>query len=275
MALNSFTPTRWAASKDYPYHLRWEGGRVPYISKSNCCPPNTVRTIAEVSNYMYSIGEKGLYINMYGGNVLNTELHDGTKLKLEQTTNYPWDGKIEVKLLDSVSKSQILFFRIPGWCKKYSFTVNGKVPHNYIDRSNGFIGLKSKWKAGDKIELALDMPATLLESNPLVEETKNQITVKRGPVVYCLESSDLPNANVFDVVIPSTIKLQPVPMKIDNGNVIALTGGAKLLQSSSWKNTLYKEVNTNYKPVKIKLIPYYAWANRGRTDMTVWMNLMR
>ena len=56
---------------------------------------------------------------------------------------------------------------------------------------------------------------------------------------------------------------------------MALTGEAKLLQSGSWKNTLYKEVNTNYKPVKIKLIPYYAWANRGKTDMTVWMNLMR
>jgi DUF1680 family protein len=58
-----------AATADYPYHLRWEGGRVPYISKSNCCPPNVVRTIAEVNSYLYSIGEKGLYINMYGGNV--------------------------------------------------------------------------------------------------------------------------------------------------------------------------------------------------------------
>ena len=69
-----------AASKDYPYDLRWSGGRQPYISKSNCCPPNTVRTIAEISNYMYSIGEKGLYINMYGGNVLSTELHDSTTI---------------------------------------------------------------------------------------------------------------------------------------------------------------------------------------------------
>jgi uncharacterized protein len=93
--------------------------------------------------------------------------------------------------------------------------------------------------------------------------------------VYCIESADLPNANVFDVVIPSTIKLQPSVMKIDNGTIMALTGEARLLQSGSWKNTLYKEVNTSYKPVKIKLIPYYAWANRGKTDMTVWMNLMR
>ena len=93
--------------------------------------------------------------------------------------------------------------------------------------------------------------------------------------MYCLESADLPSQSVFDVIIPSSIKFQPVPMKIDNGNVMGLTGEARLLQNSNWKNTLYKEVNTTTKPVKIKLIPYYAWANRGQTDMTVWMPLMR
>src|SRR5215510_3886396 len=94
-----------ASSTEFPYHMRWEGGRVPYISKSNCCPPNTVRTIAEVSDYMYSIGEKGLYINMYGGNVLNTELHDGVKIKLEQTTSYPWDGKITIAVKEATAKT--------------------------------------------------------------------------------------------------------------------------------------------------------------------------
>jgi len=94
-------------------------------------------------------------------------------------------------------------------------------------------------------------------------------------VVYCIESSDLPNQSVFDVVIPATIKLQPVAMKVNNGNVMALSGDAKLLQRTNWGNALYKEVSTKLTPIKIKLIPYYAWANRGQTDMTVWMPLMR
>lgn len=260
-----------AASKDYPYHLRWEGGRTEYISKSNCCPPNVVRTIAEVNDYMYSIGEKGLYINMYGGNVLNTELHDGTKIKLEQTTNYPWDGKIVIAVKELTGSGTKLMLRIPGWCSKFTVKQNGKLLA--AKKVNGFVELLAK--ANDKIELDAAMPATLLESNPLVEETKNRVTVKRGPMVYCIESADLPNQNVFDVVIPANIKLQPLPMKIAEGNIMALTGQAKILQSSSWNNILYKEVNTNYKPVNIKLIPYYAWANRGKTDMTVWMNLMR
>ncbi len=263
-----------AASKDYPYHLRWEGGRTEYISKSNCCPPNSVRTIAEVNDYMYSVGEKGLYINMYGGNVLNTELHDGTKLKLEQTTNYPWDGKIVITIKEATANPVNIYLRKPGWCKSFSLKINNTFPL-VRNMENGYVIAGRQWNAGDKIELVLDMPVTLLESNPLVEETKNQVTVKRGPIVYCLESADLPKQNVFDVLIPATIKLQPVPMKIDIGNVMALTGEARLLQNTNWKNTLYKEVNTATTPIKIKLIPYYAWANRGQTDMTVWMPLMR
>lgn len=263
-----------AATADYPYHLRWEGGRIPYISKSNCCPPNTVRTIAEVNNYMYSVSEKGLYINMYGGNILNTQMHDGTKLRLEQTTNYPWDGKIFITINEIAAKPTSICLRIPGWCKNAGIKVNGK-PVSQTIQLNGYNELKRSWKAGDKIELVLDMPAVLIESNPLVEETKNRVTVKRGPVVYCLESPDLPGQNVFDVVVPATIKFQPVSMKIANGEVMALTGEARILQNNNWKNTLYKEVNTSVKPVKIKLIPYYAWANRGNTDMSVWLNVQR
>jgi uncharacterized protein len=263
-----------AAAKDYPYELRWNGGRQKYISKSNCCPPNTIRTIAEVNDYMYSIGEKGLYINMYGGNILNTELHDGTKLKLEQTTSYPWDGKITVTIKEATKDIVNIYLRIPGWNKGYTLKINNAFP-KVRDIENGYVIAGRQWKAGDKIELELNMPATLLESNPLVEETKNQVTVKRGPIVYCLESPDLPQQNIFNVLIPAAIKLQPVPMKIDNGNVMALTGEAKILQNSNWKNMLYKEVNTNTTAIKIKLIPYYAWANRGQTDMTVWMPVMR
>ena len=263
-----------AATANYPYHLRWEGGRIPYISKSNCCPPNVVRTIAEVNNYMYSIGEKGLYVNMYGGNVLATALHDGTKIKLEQTTEYPWNGKIAITIKEATDKPVNIFLRIPGWSKSYTLKINNAFP-KVRDRDGGFVIAGRKWNAGDKIELVFDMPATLIESNPLVEETRNQVTVKRGPIVYCLESNDLPQQKVFDVVIPASIKLQPVAMKVADGNVMALTGEARLLEQNQWDNTLYKEVNTKLKPVTIKLIPYYAWANRGKSDMTVWMPLMR
>ena len=66
-----------------------------------------------------------------------------------------------------------------------------------------------------------------------------------------------------------------MPLNIEGSQLVALYGDAKIIQQTSWKNNLYKEVNNNLQPIKIKLIPYFAWANRGKTDMTVWMNLMR
>ncbi|MEO7309944.1 MAG: glycoside hydrolase family 127 protein [Chitinophagaceae bacterium] len=264
-----------AADKDYPYDLRWSGGRSKYISKSNCCPPNVIRTIAEVNNYMYSIGEKGLYVNLYGGNTMATKLKGGTAIALEQVTNYPWDGNITITMTQPTNKPVNIYLRIPDWCKSYRLIINGKTP-SVMDRENGYVVAGRTWKAGDKIELQLSMPATLIESNPLVEATRNQVAVKRGPIVYCLESPDLPaGQNVFEIAIPASIKFQNKSMKIDNGNVMGLEGEARLLSNAGWKHTLYKELNDNATPVKIKLIPYYAWANRGNTDMTVWMPLIR
>ena len=271
---NYFYTNPLAHTQAYPYRLRWEGGRIPYISLSNCCPPNTVRTIAQVNNYMYSVSDEGLYVNMYGGNHLSTELKGGSKISLTQVSNYPWDGLVSISLNEAPTKPFSVNLRIPSWCKKASLKVNGK-PVNTSLNGGRYFALNRLWKKGDKIELVLDMPATLLESNPMVEETRNQVAVKRGPLVYCIESPDLKGSKVFDVVLPSTIQLKPTPMKIDGGNLTALTGQAKLLDNSKWKNKLYNEINTSLKPVAIKLIPYYAWANRGKTDMAVWMPVER
>ncbi|GGH60488.1 hypothetical protein GCM10011379_08400 [Filimonas zeae] len=261
-----------AASADFPYHMRWEGGRKPYIALSNCCPPNTVRTIAEVSSYMYSLNKDGLYIDMYGGNKLSTVLPDGSPLQLEQTTDYPWNGAVTLTIQKAPEKQTGIYLRIPGWCRNATVTVNGKA---VAVQSGSYAALNRKWKAGDKVELVMDMPATLVEANPLVEEARNQVTVKRGPVVYCLESADLAGQKVTDIAIPASIQLQPVAATIDNARLMALQGEARILPVADWNKSLYREVNPRTQPVTIKLIPYYAWANRGTTDMAVWLPLIR
>jgi len=135
-----------AASDKYPYDLRWMGGRVKYISKSNCCPPNTVRTIAEISNYLYSLSDDGLFINMYGGNELSTELKDGSRIRLEQQTNYPWEGNIMVTIKEAPSKPFALSFRIPGWCKKAVVKVNGKIQET---ATGHYQTIRKSWKSGE------------------------------------------------------------------------------------------------------------------------------
>jgi uncharacterized protein len=261
-----------AASDDYPYELRWMGGRSKYISKSNCCPPNTVRTIAEVANYMYSVSENDLYIHMYGGNTLSSVLKNGSVIKLEQQSNYPWSGDVVITIQEA-PKDMTLFLRMPGWCKQATLKVNGIVVKPSMQQQ--YMSLNRVWKKGDKIELTLSMPVVLLESNPLVEETRNQVAVKRGPLVYCLESADLPaGKSVFDIIIPVATKWQPKQMTIDKSSVMALEGEVKS-RPGDWNNKLYRELSTLATPVKVRLIPYYAWANRGKTNMTVWMPVER
>lgn len=263
-----------AASQDYPYQLRWEGDRQRYIALSNCCPPNIVRTIAEVSSYMYSVADDGLYIDMYGGNKLTTQLKDGSAIALEQQTDYPWNGAIAITLQKAPAKETAIFLRIPAWCRKATILINGK-PVTQAITSGTYAQLKRQWKAGDKIALNLDMPVTLMASNPLVEETRNEVTVKRGPIVYCMESADMPEQDIFNIAIPASIQLKPVPMTIGNGHIMALEGQAVRQSKENWYHTLYRPLNTTAQPVKIKLIPYYAWANRGRDDMTVWMPVVK
>ena len=85
-----------------------------------------VRTIAEVNNYAYSISDKGVWFNLYGGNNLDTKLKDGSAVKLTQETNYPWDGNIKVNLDQVPNKAFSLFMRIPGWANGAKILVNGK-----------------------------------------------------------------------------------------------------------------------------------------------------
>jgi DUF1680 family protein len=255
-----------------PYKLRWSRDRVGYIAYSDCCPPNVVRTIAEVSSYAYNISDKGLWLNLYGGNKLSTRLKDGTPVKLTQTTNYPWDGTVNIQIENMPGKEFSIFLRIPGWCKNATLLVNGK-PAGVKTTPGTYAELKSKWKSGDKLTLLLPMPVKFIEANPLIEETRNQVAVKRGPIVYCLESVDLPKGKkIFDIALSAKTDLKLSPIKIENSDIVSLTGEASTHNENGWKNNLYREVSTkNDGSAYIRLIPYYAWDNRGHNNMETWI----
>ena len=256
-----------------PFELRWSRKRQKYIS-CFCCPPNVVRTIAEVGGYAYSMSNKGLWVNLYGSNVLETEFSDGAKLKLTQQTDYPWEGTIRITLEDAPSREFSMFLRIPGWARGSNVSINGKLTGNHL-KSEQYFDIKREWSKGDVIELILPMPVQLIEANPLVEEIRNQVAVKRGPVVYCLESIDLPEGvKITDAAISPTTKLRSHFDKVLLGGVTVLKGEAGLLAGSDWGERLYRELSPREpKAVNIRLIPYYAWGNRGKSEMTVWMLL--
>ena len=264
------------ASDAFPYSLRWTGGRSPYISLSNCCPPNVVRTIAEVSDYAYSTSAKGLYVNLYGSNNLHTILPNGSALQVTQQSGYPWDGKIALTIQSLPAANFAVYLRIPGWCSHATVLLNGQ-PYAAVITPGTYAAIQHNWQAGDRIELQLDMPVQLIESNPLVEETRNQVAVKRGPVVYCVESVDLPaGEKISNLLVPVQTRFTTTTIQVDNSTITALRATVQRTQAT-WNNTLYQPVNTtnNMAPVTIQLIPYYAWANRGHSEMSVWLPVIK
>ncbi|WP_316795582.1 glycoside hydrolase family 127 protein [Pedobacter agri] len=263
-----------AQSDDLPFKQRWSKDRVPYIGLSNCCPPNVVRTIAEVSDYAYSISDKGLWFNLYGGNNLSTKLADGSKISLSQETNYPWDGKIKITVTETNSKAYSMFFRIPGWVAEPEISINGKLQLLQLP-SGTFAELNRVWKKGDIIELILPMKVQFIESNPLVEENRNQIAVKRGPIVYCLESIDLPGKSIFNAFVPTSTKFTAKSINIDGAEMMSLVGNAKIVEPNNWKNVLYRPIDNKNTETEIKLVPYFAWGNRGHSEMSVWLPVSR
>ena len=262
-------------SADLPYTLRWPKERTEYIS-CFCCPPNTLRTVCQAQNYAYTVGEKAVWCNLYGANTLQTTLKEVGKVTISQETDYPWDGAVKLTIKETPKKKAYsLYFRVPEWCDKATLTVNGEaVPGNW--KSNTYAEVNRTWKKGDIVEWVMDMPVKLLEANPLAEEIRNQVVVKRGPLVYCLESMDIEGSKKIDnILIPSDIRLTPKKITIEGSPVVALEGSARLSKEDSWKDTLYREVSKADQPVNIRLIPYYAWGNRGKAEMTVWMPLIK
>jgi DUF1680 family protein len=140
-----------------------------------------------------------------------------------------------------------------------------------------YFEIRRTWSAGDVVDLVLPMPVRLMEAHPLVEEARNQVAIQRGPIVYCLESIDLAaSVAIMDVVIPRGIVLRPRHDPALLGGVTLLEGQAAARPTARWSGQLYRELaGEPTAAVDLRLIPYYAWGNRGRSEMTVWMALGR
>ncbi len=242
-----------------------------------CCPPNLVRTLAKLSGWAYNLTDNGLAVNLYGGNTLDTTLLDGSNLKLTQTTNYPWDGSIKIEI-DQVRKSNVEFqLRIPGWAKDAVVKVNDKALSSPI-RSGQYTKINRVWKRGDQITVEMPMPVDFIEGNPLIEQIRNQVAVRRGPIVYLAESPDLPKStDILDVYLSSNTQF--TPKKVDNfsGNndqVVTLEGEL-LIRTNSPENKMYDKITKpDFKAVKAQLVPYYAWSNRGQAEMSVFFPIV-
>jgi len=264
--------------RDFAWPLRWSRERQPNIQRSFCCPPNLVRTIAEAQDYIYTLSRDALWVNLYGASTLDTTWSGGGRIKLRQETDYPWSGAIKFTISEAPAQPVALRLRIPGWSRAGQTAVSinrGPVAGEF--RPGTYFELRRTWQPGDVVQLDIKFQPVVLEANPLVEETLNQVAVRNGPLVYCLESNDLPaGVRLEDVALPlggGSDRFTINRRQIAGADVATISLPALVLpRDRTDVDRLYHEVDpAPPRTIQLTLIPYYAWDNRGDTEMTVWL----
>jgi uncharacterized protein len=233
-----------------------------------CCPPNVTRWMEQIPGFVYATDGRGVYVNLFVGGEARV-LFDGRAVTLKQETGYPWDGRTRITLKLGGPARFDLHVRVPGWARGeavpgdlYRFAdesgqaprlkVNGQAEAIRLEK--GFARVTREWRAGDTIELELPMNVRRVVSRPEVAENRGKVALERGPVVYCAEGVDN-GGSVLDLTLPrrAALKAEHQPRLL--GGVTALAGTAE----------------RGGRAVEFKAIPYFAWANRGVTEMAVWL----
>jgi uncharacterized protein len=234
-----------------------------------CCPPNLTRTLASLGKYIYSQGDDSLYVHLYVQGKGAIEM-GGSKVILEQKTDYPWDETVNIKVQPEKPSAFRLALRIPEWCHGATARVNGK--EQPLALQKGYLVIDRKWSAQDQVTLTLPMPVERVLANPAVQADRGMVALQRGPIVYCVEEKDN-GRGLRSLVLPDEARLQAVFDPELLGGVTTIVGRAVREEQFVSQNQLYQRVDSSAKSkdVPFKAIPYFAWSNRGQGEMQVWV----
>ena len=247
-----------------------------------CCPSNICRFIPSVPGYAYQTKDNSLYINLFLANKANIEVN-GKTVEIEQQTNYPWDGHVDININKTKNSPFTIKVRIPGWVRNqavpsdlyfyadnklpnYTVKVNGKAVE--AELQDGYFCINRKWKAGDKVSLDFDMIIRTVKANGKVSADRGRVAIERGPLVYCAEWSDN-NFNIRDLLLNQ----KPEYQLIENDPALdnTLLKGINTITTQAQILSFNDKGQLTTTSVCLKLIPYYAWNHRKPGNMNVWI----
>lgn len=271
--------------RDLPYPLRRAGnprdsvpppsherGRQEYMTACFCCPPNIARHIAELPYLAYSRGPAELWVHQFVAGRATADF-DGVPVTVEQETAFPATGDIRIRVTTDAAVRGVLRIRVPGWADRVTATVDGEA----VDRvEKGYVVIDREWRS-NVVEVDIPVRTRLVAAHKFLEEATGQICVVRGPVVYCVESADLPDdVGVESVAVPRSISwTEERGTGTFEGHVL-LRGRAARLPEPTDPGKLYAELNpAEPAPLDLRLVPYALWGNRGAGEMSVWLQLLR
>lgn len=246
-----------------PVRQRWFG--------CACCPPNIARLISSVAAYAYTENRDTLWTHLYMGSTVTRQV-DGRTLHLEMSSEMPWQGRAVMTVHTDAPVHCTLAFRLPGWCKTPS--VQGPEGMERTDR-DGYCYLTGDWAEGDAVRLTFPMEAHYIVASPRVRENIGKAAVLRGPIVYCAEEADNgSDLHLYRLDPSRPAEVRAVREEIQGFPVTVLQVPGVKEAAVLPEGALYGA----YAPpaqerTVLKLIPYFAWANRGEGEMRVWMRV--
>src|SRR5262249_1675394 len=220
------------ASNGEPEHLsrggciRKEGHLVA------CWPPNGMRQVA-------TRDAAGLQIHQYAPALITVDLGAGRAMALRMETAYPWEGRVRIAVEQAPTTPRTLSLRVPGWCTTATARVNGKP---VSPGAKGYVRIDRAWQSGDVVELDFAMDPRLIEAHPWIESTRGCVAIERGPLVYCVEQVDHPEASIADLEldVDSPLESSWVSGRLEGVTVVRGSGWA--VDTAPWKDRLYRPV---------------------------------
>ena len=229
------------------------------VFNCSCCPPNITRFIPSIANLLYTLDGDTLRVNQF----MESE-GEFEGVSIAQKTNYPFDGRVEITY---GGEEKTLALRLPCWCDGYKLCKNGKAVKPEI--KNGYLLVSVN--DGDKLAYDMEMKPAFNFANPKIAANASRVALSVGPLVYCVEGVDNKDFTSDKCGLDSLrIKLDAeLEMGFDADlmlpTVYALATYAKPAEA------LYTKKATEAGETRVKFIPYHAFANRGASDMQVWM----
>ena len=221
-----------------------------------CCPPNLARLISSLGKYLWSEDENTVYSHLFIGS--ETETRHG---RISMESGYPWEGKAIYTIHGSGTFT--LAIHVPQHAEQLHISINGDKA--VYDLHDGYAHLHRVWQEHDRIAVEFDMPVRRLHADPRVRDTAGKVALARGPMVYCVESTDHENV-LSALILPDKASIQTVSSPLIEGMVKLHAQG----QTQTAFEGLYHTERLN-KPCMICCIPYFAWGNREKGDMQVWL----
>ena len=238
-----------------------------------CCPPNIARLISSLGQYIYTEDDTTLYVHLYVGSETSKTVN-GKKIKVSMTSSFPNTGKVSVKIKGATATDFTIALRLPGWTGG-NFKIQG-YERLKTEIKDGYIYCSCFNDDVVTIDLEFDMTPKLVIADEKVAEDAGKVAVVRGPIVYCAEEADNGKA-LREIHIKTPANLTEEITGEFGYDVIKLSANACRIKSDGAEissTSLYKTyTGRTIEDIKVKLIPYYLWANRGEGEMSVYLRI--